>query len=61
MIAALTARGSAILSAAKKNGSSEFQITSREIIASLAPTTRAMLIRRRSTLRMPANTAMNTG
>ena len=35
MIAALTARGSAIFSAAKKNGSSEFQITSRAIAASL--------------------------
>src|SRR5215510_11975093 len=41
--------------------SSAFQITSREIVASLAPTTRAMFNRFRSTLRMPANTAMKTG
>ena len=32
MMAALTARGRAIFSAAKKNGSSEFQIISREVI-----------------------------
>ena len=61
MIVALTARGSAILSEAMKKATSEFQITSREICASLAPTTRAMLMRRRSTLRMPAKTAMKTG
>ena len=43
---ALTARGMAIFSPVKKKGNSEFQMISREITASLAPTTRAMLISR---------------
>ncbi len=43
---ALTARGRDTLSEVKKNGSSEFQITSREILTSLAPMMRAMLTRR---------------
>ena len=57
---ALTARGNAIFRPVKKNGSSEVQMISREIRRSLAPITRAMLISRRSTPRMPAKVVMNT-
>ena len=56
---ALTARGNAILSPVKKNGSSEVQMISREITRSLAPMMRAILISRWSTPRMPAKVVMN--
>ena len=58
-MAALTARGSAILRPVKKNGSSEIQITFRAMVRSLAPMMRAMLTSRWSTPRTPANTVMN--
>src|SRR5258708_306402 len=54
-----TARGNAILRPVKKNGSSEIQITFRAMVRSLAPMMRAMLTRRWSTPRTPANTVMN--